>query len=304
LGQNSFELLQVTIPEPPDLIQEQLLSTGVWHGELSQRKRDGTKLTCASDWVLHRADGANVLSVIESNIDITAQKRVEAELNHANEELRRFSHIVSHDLQAPVRMVRSYAELLSRRYGGTLDGTAHQFLEYIVQGGVAMQTLIRTLLQYAQSTERPITKQTVDTGAALNAVLMVLDPAIQEAGAEISFGNLPTVSADLVQFQQVLQNLIGNAVKYRQPGRAPRIQLEVAFREGEWLFSVHDNGIGIDPHSRERIFKPLERLHGPEIAGTGIGLAVCKRIIEHHGGRIWVDSEPGKGSTFRFTLPA
>jgi PAS domain S-box-containing protein len=304
LGENSFELLRVELPEPSDVIHQQLLSTGFWHGELSQHRRDGTTLTCASDWILHRAEDGTVLAVIESNIDITEQKRVQAELNRANDELRHFSQIVSHDLQAPVRMVRSYAELLSRRYSSRLDYTADKFLGYIVQGAVTMETLIRTLLRYAASAEQVIAKEPVQVETSLNDVLMMLEPAIKESGAVISFNHLPTVEADPVQFQQVLQNLIGNAIKYRNPGSPLRIRIDADLRGQEWLFSVHDNGVGIDHSSLERIFEPLERLHGPEIAGTGIGLAVCKRIVERHGGRIWVESVPGSGSTFRFTLPA
>lgn len=303
LGRSVHELLQSEFPEPLEQLQARLLSSGRWHGESRHVCRNGSLVICESDWILHRGPSGEVRAVIEANTDITGQKKSQEQLQRANEELTQFSHIVSHDLQAPLRMVRSYAELLARRYQSQLDQTADEFLNFILQGARGMDTLIRTLLEYAQATDYPVRKQQVRVDTVLAAVLMALQPAIDESGAEIVYENLPTVEADPVQLQQVLQNLVGNALKYRKPDAKPRVHLHVEGRPHEWLFSVEDNGIGIDPRHKERIFEPLRRLHGPEIAGTGIGLAVCKRIVERHGGRIWVESQPGRGSAFRFCLP-
>jgi light-regulated signal transduction histidine kinase (bacteriophytochrome) len=200
-------------------------------------------------------------------------------------------------------MVRSYAELLAQRYRGQLDENANEFLNFILEGATGMQALIRTLLEYAQTSEQALKRQYIQVEAVLAAVLRSLQPAIEEAEAEVSTTQLPSVNADPVQLEQVLLTLVGNALKYRRPEVRPRVEVQVRRQPQEWLFSVADNGIGVDPRFYDRIFQPLKRLHGAEIPGTGIGLAVCKKIVERHGGRIWVESEPGRGSTFLFTLP-
>jgi len=303
LGHVSHDLLRTEFPEPLERIHESLLSAGRWHGELRHTRADGSLVIVESDWVLHRDSGGEIRAVIEANTDITEQKATQHQLERANQELSQFSHIVSHDLQAPVRMVRTYAELLARRYKSKLDDPADEMLGFILQGAESMDRLIRTLLEYAHSVDQPVVKQPVRLDTLMAGVLMALQPVIDDTGAEIRCGPLPTVDADPVHLQQVLQNLVGNALKYRRAGTAPLVRVSVETHPNEWVFTIEDNGIGIEARYYDRIFEPLKRLHGAEIPGTGIGLAVCKRIVERHGGRIWVESTPGAGSAFRFSLP-
>lgn len=242
--------------------------------------------------------------------DITARKRAEEalqertrELERSNQELEQFAYVASHDLQEPLRMVTSYMQLLARRYQGQLDDDADEFIAFAVDGANRMKDLINDLLAYSRIGTRGKALQPVDCQAALTQVLQDLQLAIQESGATISHDTLPTVMADKSQLTHVFRNLISNAIKFRSQ-RRPEIRVGVAHRGNGWLFSVRDNGVGIDPEYRERIFVLFQRLHSKEdVPGTGIGLAICKKIVERHGGQIWVESEPGRGSTFYFTLP-
>ena len=233
---------------------------------------------------------------------VAERERLVQELKRSNEELTQFAHVVSHDLQAPVRMVKSFSELLARRYRGQMDKTADEFIGTIQDGASSMETLIRTLLAYATVGQAPLTRKRVGLGSVVDAVVTTLQPLIEELQAEISYGELPTVHGDRVLLQQLLQNLIGNALKYVGDS-APRVNISAHHAGGEWVVSVNDNGPGIAPEHHDTIFQPLRRLHGGEISGTGMGLAVCRKIAERHGGRIWVESRPGLGCTFHFTLP-
>ncbi len=242
--------------------------------------------------------------------DITNRKRAETsialqakELARSNAELEQFAYVSSHDLQEPLRMVASYTQLLAKRYKGRLDADADEFVQYILDGVTRMQALIRDLLAYSHIGKRPAPHEPVDCGAVFNQALDNLKVAIEESGAVVTADALPIVQGDALQLIQLFQNLVGNAVKFHDQA-TPTVHVS-AQREGqEWLFSVADNGIGIDPLYAERIFVIFQRLHGrEEYTGTGIGLAICKRIVEGHGGRIWVESEPGKGATFYFTIP-
>ena len=224
------------------------------------------------------------------------------ELKRSNDELSEFAHVVSHDLQAPVRIVMSFSELFARRYRGQMDETADEFIGTIQDAASSMETLIRTLLAYATVGQAPLTSKRVSLGRIVDAVVTTLQPAIAELQADISYGELPTVYGDRVLLQQLLQNLIGNALKYVGES-APRVSISARDADREWVVTVNDNGPGIAPEYHDTIFLPLKRLHGREISGTGIGLAVCRKIAERHGGRIWVESRPGMGCTFHFTLP-
>jgi light-regulated signal transduction histidine kinase (bacteriophytochrome) len=217
--------------------------------------------------------------------------------------LGQFAYIASHDLQEPLRMVASYTQLLSRRYKGKLDSDADEFISFAVDGASRMQRLIQDLLAYSRVGTKG--KDLLDTSSeeALQQALINLRGAIEESGALVTHDPLPTVPADEMQLIQLFQNLVGNAIKYQGPG-VPRVHIS-AIKNGKkkWIFSVKDNGLGIDPQYFEKIFGVFQRLHKrEEFAGTGIGLAICKKIVERHGGSISVESQPGQGSTFRFAL--
>jgi len=248
--------------------------------------------------------------------DITRRKRDEAalreahealevkakELERSNEELQQFAYVASHDLQEPLRMVSSYTQLLARRYGDKLDGDAHEFMDFIVDGAARMKQLIEDLLAYSRVGTRGRSLVPTDSGAALARALANLRGAQEASGAQVSHDEMPEVIADSGQLTQLFQNLIGNAIKFRG-GEPPRIHVSAQTREKVWVFSVRDNGIGLDTQYADRIFMMFQRLHNKqEYPGTGIGLAICKKIVERHGGRIWVDSRPGEGSTFGFTI--
>ena len=218
LGHLSHDLLRTEFPEPLERIHELLLSAGRWHGELRHTRADGSLVIVESDWVLHRDSGGEIRAVIEANADITEQKVTQHQLERANQELSQFSHIVSHDLQAPVRMVRTYAELLARRYRSKLDHPADEMLGFILQGAESMDRLIRTLLEYAHSADGPVVKQPVPVDTLMAGVLMALQPLIDDTGAEVRCGPLPTVDADAVHLEQVLQNLVGNALEVPPAG--------------------------------------------------------------------------------------
>ena len=232
-----------------------------------------------------------------------ALRQATRELQRSNAELEQFAYVASHDLQEPLRMVTSYLQLLERRYKANLDQDASDFIAFAVDGAARMQTLIQDLLTYSRVGTRGASFEPTDSQAVLDQVLMNLEVAIAESDAEISFGSLPSLSADTSQMAQLLQNLIGNAIKFRGDSH-PRIRVEATRESDDWRFAVQDNGIGIDPRYSDRIFQVFQRLHGiGQYPGTGIGLAVCKKIVERHQGNIWVESQPDAGATFFFTIP-
>ena len=225
------------------------------------------------------------------------------DLERSNKELEQFAYVASHDLQEPLRMVSSYTQLLAVRYEDQLDDKAKKFIDYAVDGAVRMQRLINDLLAYSRVSTQGKTLQMIDSHAVLGETLRNLAAALGESGAIVNNDDLPAVRADATQLSQLFQNLIGNAIKFRG-AEVPRIRISACELDREWRFSVMDNGIGIDAQYAEKVFVIFQRLHTrQEYPGTGIGLAICKRIVERHGGRMWFESEPGHGSTFYFTLP-
>jgi PAS domain S-box-containing protein len=242
--------------------------------------------------------------------DITERKVAEdklqavlAELERSNKDLEQFASIASHDLQEPLRMVASYTQLLAERYEGQLDEKAGKYIAYAVEGAIRLQQLVNDLLAYSRVSTRGNRLESTDAHAILGQAIRNLAAAIEESKAIVTNEDLPLVRADAPQLALVFQNLLANAIKFRGAD-SPLIHVSVRDHGGEWIFSVRDNGIGIELQYADRIFVIFQRLHTrQEYPGTGIGLAVCKRIVERHGGRIWFESEPGQGSTFFFTVP-
>jgi PAS domain S-box-containing protein len=257
---------------------------------------------------IESSSGPLVISIIR---DITPRKQAEEQLKatasdlaRSNAELEQFAYVASHDLQEPLRMVASYTQLLARRYGGRLDQDADEFIGFAVDGARRMQDLINDLLTYSRVGTRALQVETVDTQQLVSEVVGDLAASIADAGATVDFERLPVVRGDSVQLRQLFQNLIANAVKFRGQ-RTPEVRVTAARRDGAWVFGVHDNGIGIEPQYLERIFALFQRLHTrAEYPGTGIGLSICRKIVERHNGRMWVESEPGQGTTFWFMLHA
>lgn len=259
-----------------------------------------------------RVDEVQLLEAIGHQMGIAIQKarlmqeaeRRAQELERSNADLQHFAYIASHDLQEPLRMVSSYMQLLSRRYKGKLDADADEFIGFAVDGAKRMQALINALLSYSRVGTQGKSLERTDCDKVLDDTLAALKNAIEESKAQISRGTLPTVMGDATQLGQLFQNLIANAIKFRNH-HAPVVRISAERKGTEWVFTVADNGIGFDPEYADRVFVMFQRLHGRDAyPGTGIGLALCKKIVERHGGKIWVDSKPRDGASFHFTLPA
>lgn len=230
-------------------------------------------------------------------------ERVTSALQRSNEDLQRFAYAASHDLQAPVRTVTTYLQLLQRRLGNKLTADELEMIGFAQGAARRMHDLIQDLLSYSRASTAQITTEIVHTREVINNLLADMRVMLEESGAQVSTGNLPAITGDPTGLRQILQNLFSNAIKYRRPEETVRIQVAVTEQPDSWLFAVRDNGQGIPPDYCKQIFLMFKRLHGDEIPGSGIGLATCQRIVERFGGRIWVDSEPGFGSTFFFTVP-
>lgn len=281
----------------------------VQHSEGRRVRKDGSVIDVEVTYSPIRDRVGGIIGISAIARDITEAKRVAAELERrsrelerSNSELEQFAYSASHDLQEPLRMVASYVQLLRERYRDRLDSDADDFIDYAYEGATRMKQLINDLLTYSRAGRGSELKQ-VETGKPLEWALANLKLAIEESGATVTHDPMPVVMGDRLQLQQVFQNLIGNALKFRAD-RPLKIHIGARFVNGQWQFSVADNGIGIEPQYFERIFLMFQRLHNrTEYSGTGIGLAICRRIVERHGGKIWIESTPGVGTTFYFTIP-
>jgi len=255
----------------------------------------------ADDYLVEPVEPELLLAKVRSMLRLRAAEQA---LRRSNDDLRQFAYAASHDLQEPLRAVTTFAQLLRHRYGSGLDETANEYMRSIIDGSVRMRQLIVDLLEYSRvSAEADEAPKAVDVHGAVRDVLQTLAPLIRDIEAVVTCDALPVVQGNEVRLRQVFSNLIGNALKYRRPGTPPRIHVSAQQRQTDWVFSVLDNGMGFDPHHAESIFGVFCRLHGRNVPGSGIGLAICKSVVERAGGRIWAESRVGEGSCFRFTWP-
>ncbi len=295
-------------------------------GEIAGRLLGGTGEIARGEWRCRHSDGswlrlegraANLLAepaveaIVVNLRDVTQARKTEEALEAATRDLERtraefleFAYVASHDLQEPLRMVAGYTQLLAKRYKDELGPDAGEFIGFTLDGVVRMNALINDLLTYARTGTQEKALSTTDADSVFERALDALKGPIAEAGAVVTRAPLPLVMADAAQLAQVVHHVVGNAIKFRSP-ETPHIHIAGERRGSHVIFSVEDNGIGIDGKDSERIFSAFQRLHSyHEYPGTGMGLAVCRKIVERHGGRIWVESEPGRGSVFYFTMPA
>ncbi len=268
-----------------------------------QVQSDGSTRWLQTSKVPLRDPDGNIFGVLGVYEDITERKEMEEDLKRSNAELQQFAYVASHDLQEPLRMVTAYLTLLDKRYKGQLDEKARQYMQFAIDGGLRAKDLVQDLLAFSRVDMHVSPTQLTSMEAVLDKTLDNLSVRIKELNASVSHDPLPTILADELQMVQVMQNLISNAIKFHG---AERPIVHISCKDGgqEWIFSIHDNGIGIDPRYKEKIFILFQRLHSTqEYEGTGIGLAISKKIVERHGGKIWFESLPGRGTTFYFTIP-
>ena len=319
LGANVHDLLRTEFTEPVEDIKAEVDGHGQWDGELVQRTHEGRRLLVATRWAYHWGLDGTLLGTLEINRDVTARRDAEAELARraeeiavANDDLRRsnldleqFAYAASHDLSEPLRAISLPISMIAHRYQGRLDEQADQYIAFAVNGCRQMQALIEDLLLYSRVGRVECAVQQVDLDALVREVLAALAPVFAEVGAAVTVAALPVVTGDPTQLRQVFQNLLSNAVKFAAPDRRPEVCVAAERRDGEWLLTVTDNGIGIAPRHRERVFGMFKRLHTREdYPGTGIGLAITQKVVERHRGRVGVEDAPaGVGCRFWFTLP-
>jgi PAS domain S-box-containing protein len=300
------------IDEIPDILSHLARGERVDHYRTKRKTKEGKVLTISLTVSPVRDASGVITGASKIARDITeredqerALEQANVVLRQANDDLQQFAYSASHDLQEPLRMVSTYSELLKKEFGAQLGPTADEYIAYAIQGAQRMEQLLTDLRAYTlASTSDQIPATEVDAGAMLDKALGNLQASIKDSGASITRSDLPHVKLHEFQMEQLFQNLIGNAIRYRSKA-PPQIHVAAQRRDREWIFSVQDNGIGIDSQYKEQIFELFKRLHSSAAyPGTGLGLSICKRIVERAGGRIWVESEPGRGSTFFFTLPA
>ncbi|MBC8167850.1 MAG: PAS domain S-box protein [Bryobacteraceae bacterium] len=270
-----------------------------WH-----LRSDGTHLFAHGFMTAVRAPDGTLLGYSKILTDETKNKQLQDALTESNMALEQFAYVASHDLQEPLRTISAFAELLNRRYKDKLDAEAVGFLDLIVKGAKRMGTLIQDLLAYARVTTEVDRPSSYSLDENLETALSQLRGLIEETQATVTHDPLPMIQADQGQMVRLFQNLVGNALKYRNPELAPVVHVTASQEKSEWVIKVNDNGIGFEPKFAKEIFRPFKRLHGEDrYSGTGVGLAICQRIVEAHGGRIWAESFYGKGSSFQFSLP-
>ncbi|MGH9515084.1 MAG: sensor histidine kinase [Terriglobales bacterium] len=323
LGQNSYDVILADYSLPNfrgmdtlDIVRESSLSTPLIlvTGALNSETAVECVKQGAMDYVLKDHLARLSISVRRALEEVRLrQERARAqeqlankieELARSNCDLEQFAYVASHDLQEPLRMVAAYTQLLSERYQGKLDSAADRYIGYAVEGATRMQALLEDLLAFSRVGRNGMVPAPTDVNSAVNEVLKNLDLALKEHGVTVTCSPLPTILADRFQVVQLFQNLLANAIKFRATGN-PSITISAEQKSREWLFSVSDNGIGIAEDHKDLVFKIFQRLHTrTEYPGNGVGLAICKKIVEHNGGQIWVESELGRGSNFRFTFPA
>lgn len=311
LGKPMGEIVQQIYPEESrgDVIAE-FLATGRWEGKTFHHKKDGTRIPILAAVTAIKNEQGIITGAVAVNRDITDQMQIEETLHQRtrtlearNEDLAQFAYAASHDLQEPLRMITSYLQLLAQRYENELDEEAEEFIGYAIDGANRMRQLITDLLAYSRigRNNQAFTRVSLET--VLEQALYNLEITIQETKALITHEPLPTVTAEKTQMMQLFQNLLSNALKFRKQ-EVPRIHISARQEKEHWIIQISDNGIGIDPQLIQKIFVIFQRLHShQEYPGTGIGLAMCKKIVQNHGGTIWVTSEPGQGSIFSFSLP-
>jgi PAS domain S-box-containing protein len=299
LGRSRDELIgQVIDDAVPRAAEDDAAGDAPVRGAIAHRRRDGAELALEITRAPIEADGSSLTSIV----DVTERARYERELQRSNTELEQFAYVASHDLQEPLRMVASYTELLGQRYKGKLDDKADKYIHYAVDGARRMQRLVADLLAYSRVESQGKELVPVAMADVIGRVLDMFGSKLRAASAAVEVRSMPTVLADGDQLFLLFQNLIGNALKFRTD--APlAIAIDAALERDRWRISVQDNGIGIDPQYAPRIFQMFQRLHARgEYEGSGIGLTIVKRIVERHRGRIWLESQPGQGATFHFTL--
>ncbi len=319
VGKTDFDFFSQEIAQLAYETEQEIIQSGnsITNQEVCIHHDNGKKRYFLSTKVPILDDSNQAVGLVCIDRDITERKQIEnalkqtmqkmqqmmTKLKQSNDELQQFAYISSHDLQEPLRMVAIYIQLLADRYQGKLDANADEFIQYAVQGVKRIQSLIKDLLLYSQigSTSKPL--KLIEISKAFHSVLDDLKETIDERGAQITTDSLPKVTADRGQIKQLFENLISNAIKFNKE-KIPLVHIGAERINSEWVFSVKDNGIGIEPQYMDHIFKPFYRAHSlVEYPGTGIGLSICRKIVDHHSGRIWAESKPGEGATFYFTIP-
>jgi two-component system, chemotaxis family, sensor kinase Cph1 len=300
-------LTSFILPEDEDIYyrhRKQLFATGLPQVDDLRLAKNGGGFFWARLETVAAEDGAGATVCRTVMSDITESKRAEEARKITHAELEHFSYALTHDLQEPLRMVVNFTQLLAREYEGNLGADADKYISFSVEGALRIEALLKALLDYWEVTERGTrSPSSVDCNQALANTLFNLQTAIQQSGATVTSDILPIIPAEEIMLVRLFQNLIGNSIKYRST-EPPRIHISAARTAVGWQFSVRDNGIGIDPADAELVFGMFKRLHQKEVPGTGIGLALCRKVVQSHGGRIWVESEAGRGATFKFTMPA